>query len=347
MDSVRRGAKALESAISICLLAILFLIGVGVFVKQSDFDMSRFGIDIGAAELSAQQMEETKQEQTAISSLVLNGFETLSEIQVYSAGNLYEKINGKAPLYIESGFEKLFTRRFISQGDENLWMELYIFDMANIRNAFSVYSVQKRADVEILPDMQFAYKTSNALYFVHGKYYIELLGSAESTDLFNALQEVAQKISSELVVDKLAKIDELGLFPAENIVAGSYKLYLASAFGFEGMTDIFACRYKSGDESTTVFLSRRPDRQDAQLVAEKYYNFLIENGGEVKPTANKTLSSLKGKVVDFYGTTEIVFAVGQFVAGVHEAENQKAAETLAVKLINRLSGTTKDDRTER
>jgi hypothetical protein len=37
-----------------------------------------------------------------------------------------------------------------------------------------------------------------------------------------------------------------------------------------------------------------------------------------------------------YGTTEIVFTVGPFVAGIHEAENQQAAEKLAEVLINKL-----------
>jgi hypothetical protein len=45
---------------------------------------------------------------------------------------------------------------------------------------------------------------------------------------------------------------------------------------------------------------------------------------------------LEGKVVDFYGTTEIVFAVGPYVAGIHEAENQQAAEQLAERLFDKL-----------
>ncbi len=44
MDSTPKRAKRLEYAISICLLAVLFLIAAGLFLKQSDFDMGRFGI---------------------------------------------------------------------------------------------------------------------------------------------------------------------------------------------------------------------------------------------------------------------------------------------------------------
>ena len=66
--------KRLESVISICLLAILSLVGVGVFIKQFNYNISQ------------------------LSSFVPSGFEMLSKVEVYNSENLYEKIDGKAPL---------------------------------------------------------------------------------------------------------------------------------------------------------------------------------------------------------------------------------------------------------
>jgi hypothetical protein len=258
----------------------------------------------------------------------------LSKVEVYNSENLYEKINGKAPLYTESGFEELFTQRFVSTSDPNLWMELYIYDMGKIKNAFAVYSVQRRDESEAFPSMQLAYKTGNALYFVHGKYYIELIGSSESGELFSAIAEAARKIGTNLAVDPNIKITELAFLPQENLVSGSIKLYLVNAFGFEKLTNIFTAKYQVGNETVTAFMSNRAGIKDAEAMAESYRNFLIENGAVIKSTANKMLV---GKVMDSYGTTEIVFTAGHFVAGVHEAENQQAAEKLAEILINRLN----------
>jgi hypothetical protein len=326
MGSIQNRAKPLESAISVCLLAILFLISVGVFLKQFDVDMSRFGI----------QHQLGVSPDSISAGLAPYGFEILSEIEVYNSENLYEKINGKAPLYTESGFRQLTTQRFISKDDQNLWFELYVYDMANIRNAFSVFSVQRRVD-EIrsrILDTDYTYRTSNALYSVNGQYYIESIGSAESEELFKAMVEISNKLRKKLPVDKVTEIAEMRLFASENVVPGSVKLYLSNAFGFEGLTDTFTAQYKFGDETITAFLSRRPNPKEAQTVAESYYNFLIDNGGVAKPTAEKALET---KVIDFYDTTEIVFAIGPFVAGIHEAESQQAAKKLAVMLINKLS----------
>jgi hypothetical protein len=340
-SSEGRGRSGVESAISILLLTLLLLIGLGVFIRQFDVDMGRFGIDTTTTGPLLEQIEPNTQE-PALDALMPDGFKKLSETETYDAGNLYEKINGKAPLYIESGFVKLFTRRFISKDDESLWMELFVFDMAAIRNAFSIYSVQKRADVLMFAfaKPQPCYRTSNGLYFVHGKFYIELIGSTESAALDKVMAEIAVKFASRTIVDD-AKITELALFPEEDCVPGSFKLYLANAFGFDGFADIFTCRYQLGDESITTFFSKRLDAQDARTTAGSYYNFLIENDAKDKPTVNKTLKDIGAKVLDFYDTTEIIFAIGPFVGGIHEAENKQSAEELAARLLDKLSNAAK------
>ena len=337
-----RAKKTIESAISSCLLAILVLIGVGIFIKQFDVDMSRFGMDMAA--IPKFEIQNSKPETPFDPGTILpSGFEKLSGIEIYSAENLYEKINGKAPLYIESGFEKLFTQRFVSEKDrENLWMELYLFDMGTTKNAFSVYSIQKRSDARILPDMGFAYRTSNALYFTQDRYYVELIGSSESTELSKAMVEVVRKIKLNLVVGNVAEIAELILFPKEGMVPDSTRLYLINAFGFEGLTNTFTVRYKFDDEDVTAFLSRCDNAKNAKSVAESYYNFLISNGGIARQVFSE---AIKGEVVEFYDTIEIVFTAGPFVAGIHEAEKQQSAENLALMLIDKLNEAvkTKDD----
>ena len=337
MASVKRRSRRFESAISICLLTALSLIVVGVLLKQSKFDLKRFGIGAESAEQPSKILEPSKKSEIDLASFGPAGFQPLSKMEVYLSDNLYEKINGKAPLYIESGFVKLSTQRFGKVDEEDLWMELFIYDMATIRNAFSVYSIQKRPDTELLPDVQFGYRTSEAPYFVHGKYYIEFVASSESAALFDAIQKVARNIRTNLNIDADAKIAELSLFPEENLIPGSSKLYLKSAFGFAGLTDTFTAQYKLDGQTVTAFLSSRPDSKDARALTKSYHDFLIENGGEAKPALNKILD---GNVLDFYDTTEIVCADGRFVLGIHEAENQNAAEKITLMLINKLKKAT-------
>jgi hypothetical protein len=337
MSSSPAAARRLESAISICLLIILLLIGLGILITQSDADMSRFGIDATAGEVSADRAKTDTDAEARLSAFAPSGFEASGQTQVYTAGNLYEKINGKADFYIDVGFGQLSTQRFISSNDETLWLEVYVYDMGNIRNSFSVYSRQRRPDVQALPDMQFGYSTANSFYFVHGQYYIELVASAESQELRVAATEVTQKIRTKLAVEQDTKIAELSIFPAEGLIPGSFRLYPSDTFGFERLTNTFAARYRMDGEIITAFFSKRSDPQDARNIARAYHGFLLDSGCSDKTTTNQTLADLTANVVDAYGTTEIIFATGPFVAGVHEADNQQAAEKLAEILALKLS----------
>jgi len=333
--------KRLESAVSTLILVILILISVGIFIQQSSYDLSRFGIRASTA-LPSEKPPPDKVEPVELSTLAPAGFNPPSAAEIYNADNLFEKINGKAPLYTESGFKKLYTQRFVNEKDPNLSMELFLFDMGGVRNAFSVYSVQKRADGKDLPDMGFAYRTSNAMYLVQGQYYIELVGWSQSARLLEAMTEVAEKITRKFSADTAATLPELNLFDAEAIVPGSFKLYLTGAFGFEGLTDTFTAQYKTDAETVTVFFSKRPDSQQARKAAETYYRFLLDNGGKARATNNQAIKKAEGKVVDLYGDIEVIFSTGGFAGGVHSAQSQSAAEEAAAGFIEKLAAAGKE-----
>jgi hypothetical protein len=256
--------------------------------------------------------------------------------ETYDTDNLYEKIDGKAPMYQEAGFESLTTQRFASGQNTELGFEIYLYDMGNSRNAFSVYSRQKRADATDLPDIPFGYRTSNAIYVACGKYYIEMIGFAESDDLVSAMKGIARKLSGKLGISEGDKIAELDLFPSEGTVAGSWRLQIRDAFGFDGLTDTYSAQYRAGEKAVTIFFSRRGSAADAQAVAGKYQEFLTSNGAKVISPDSPALKSANASVLDFYGSVEIVFATGPFVAGVHEADDRQAAEKATEVLIGRL-----------
>ncbi|MHC4759623.1 MAG: DUF6599 family protein [Planctomycetota bacterium] len=259
------------------------------------------------------------------------GFENLSDTETYAPGTLYEKINGKAPLYLDAGFVQLKTQLFMNSSDEKLWMEVFLFDMGKTKNAFSVFSVQRREDAETLGflPVNFGYKTSNGIYFSYGKYNVEMVGSAESDVLSKALVEVAKKLVDSLVIDENDTIQELNLLTGENIIEGSIKYELNGAFGCEHLSNTFIYKYKSGDENITVFFSKCSNEQQAQKLFKNYYDFLIENGYEDIGT---DFCGVNGKVLDYYGFKEIVFREGIYIGGAHEAENQQAAVQAALIL---------------
>jgi len=327
-----------ESVIGAVLLVVLCVTAGVIVVRQGQFDIGRFGIEPGElySEAPAEGSEMAGGDGLTLSSLAGEGVVTLGDVETYSADTLYEKINGKSPLYIESGFKELRTQRFAVRENPELSMEMYLYDMGNARNAFSVYSRQKRPDAQLADDVRFGYKTSNAVYFAHGRYYAECVGYAESEELIEAMSGIAENLALRVPLSSEDEIGELALFPEKNLIAGSYKLYLANAFGYDGLTNTFAARYEIDGQQVTVFFSRCDDAKDAATVAASYQQFLLDNGAEVKSALSEGIKGVEAGVLDFYGATEIVGSVGRFVAGIHEADEQGAAEKAAVMIIEKL-----------
>jgi hypothetical protein len=335
MGQVPGRAKNLETVIGFCILAILCTIAVGLLLKQSRFEMTASDPKTSLDQQLQSTTKEANKGEIGLNRFLPEDFETLSAEESYNNESLYEKIDGKAPLYTESGFTKLSCQRFVSKKDSNDVTELFLYDMAVPENAFCVYSNQRRADSVIDPmfELAFGYKTANAFYFIRGKHYIELIGFTESSDLFKAMKETAQKIEEQLPFEKSEVLEQMKLFPAENLIAGSIKLYLTNAFGSEGLNRTFTAQYKMGEQTLTAFLSERKDTKDATDVAQGYRKFLTDNGVTAKKAVDKTLD---GAVFDSAGAVEIVKAAGVFVIGIHEADDQNTAEKLAVELISKL-----------
>jgi len=336
MNSSPKRNRRLESALSLFILLLLCAIAVGVLIKrQSETDLSRFGI------VSLQQSEANQAgpalKVPPFASFIPPGFVGLLKPEVYEADNLYEKIDGKAPFYIDAGFVRLLTQRFARDDDEQQLIELFLFDMGSLQNAFCVYSLQRRPDVAPLPGVTYGYQTSNAAYFVHGKYYVELIGSLESTQLLAAARQIAERIRKQLPSGSAQlRLAELELFPSEHLVDGSFKFSLDSAFGFSGLTDTFSCRYEVDGRALTAFFSRRRDTAEAEKLIDSYAQFLLENDAVEKAAGSDRLRQIQARVFDFFGATEIVFVVGPFAAGIHEADDLQVAEQVAVRLAERL-----------
>jgi hypothetical protein len=93
-------------------------------------------------------------------------------------------------------------------------------------------------------------------------------------------------------------------------------------------------QYKIDGEIVTVFLIRHANVGQAADTAQNYLEFLIENGAAIKHAINKTL---EGKVLEFYGTTEIVTTAGNLVVGAHEAQTQMIAEKAVLMFLDKIN----------
>jgi hypothetical protein len=301
-----------EAIISIFLMVILCGVAVAVILPQ--FNQKQAGGD---------RLEDI------LTRLAPKGFTALSAAEVYNEDTLYEKIDGRAPLYTETGFEKLFTRRYKNDSNEAISFEVYVYDMANPENALTVYSQQKREDAENLADADFGYRTSNALFYSLGRFYLEIIGSAESAELLKSMAELAGQIKNALPLGGSVKTEEMQILQKSGSQAGSIKFSTDNTFSCKELTNIFSAVIKIDDKPVTIFLGKRTDEKEAAALVGIYSKFLKDLGATEKKIP---LPINSASCFDFFGPVEVVFNNGRFLAGIHEAADAdlaaKAAKTL-------------------
>jgi hypothetical protein len=325
----RNGAEQWAAFI---ILLCLSGIAAGVYHRQFSFNPAVL-VATAAASAAPKPAASAPNESPPTLPPELSAF---SAPETFTADNLYDKIDGKAELYMTAGFVGLKCQRLALKASNDVWMEWFVYDMGALPQAFSVFSLQRRAEAQTLDLTPFAYQTQNSLYFVCGRYYVEAVTAMPTEPMMAAMLAMARQFVAANP-SGAAEIPELKLFPPENLEPGSQGLQMANAFGFDQFTNVFTAKYRLPVGATNVavlaFLETTKTPAAAVALRDAYRSFLLANGG--KEVEAGDAASL-GKLIKFMDSVEIIFAAGNVVAGVHAAPDAGSAAKISQRLADNL-----------
>jgi hypothetical protein len=330
-QKIKAKTTSKQTLLSLIILGILVVISGGVFHAQFSFHPAvQQMAPVLATDGISPVAEPTSGEKPLIS--LSPGLSPLSPPETFDAVSLSDKIDGKAELYLSAGFVRLYSQRFKAETAGEVWMEVFVYEMQTPQNAFSVFSAQRRDDAQTLDFAPYAYQTPNALFFVHGPFYVEVVASDISDTIMQPMIAFAETFIADHPI-QAQSIGEKELFPRKGLIETSISLISADAFGYERFDQIFTAAYKLQDSELMAYYSRRKTPRDAEELASSYRNFLLAFGGK---TAGSDLAIKSAKMIHILDTYEIVFSHGPYLAGVREAADQASAQELAIQLFNRI-----------
>lgn len=320
--SEKHTVTRMERLVGFGVLVVLAAIALGIYSVQYRFN---------PAVNARQELSEsaTATESLSLADLAPAGTQPFSPPERFDPETLSDKINGKAELYFSAGFQSLTTQRFALAADPALWFEMFVYDMGTARNAFSVFSMQRRGDLEAGGPTPFAYSTPNGRFLAHGRYYLELVGAEASEALMTAAGAMAAAFVDRTGAEAV-NVTEMSLFPEEGRVAGSQSLVASDAFGITGFNQVFTAQYQQDGAGIIAYVARGESATSARSTAETVRDFYLEYGGT-------SLGGPEGvAVIDILDTIEVVLHQGRYVIGVHEAPDRETALALAERIRKRL-----------
>jgi hypothetical protein len=331
MDSSRPPKSRAQTISGTAILLLLLVIALGILYKQAHYDPLTWGRPTpppGAAVPVGGPLD--------LAGLKLAGLIPLGPPEQFNQQTLSDKIDGKAELYLSSGFQSLVTRRYHLPDKPQAWFEAFVFDQGQDQGAYSVFSVQRRNQGRALDLGTVAHLAGTSLFMLRGGYYVEVIAAGDSPELQEGMQAWARAwLATTSAPAKEAGPSELDLFPPEGLDRQSLSLLAANVFGCDKLDQVFAGSYQVDGQEATGFLSRRGDAGQAQALGQAYLEFLRQAGGQEEPAEGAPPGAKLVRIMDTY---ELIFSQGAFLAGVHGAESRQAALDLGQRLYLRLQG---------
>jgi hypothetical protein len=318
--------KKSETITGLVILAVLVLIGITIYFQQFQYNPA-----VKARSDLALLEKEIEKGSSSLFPLPEN-LSIMTPVETFTPETLYEKIDGQADLYLASGFVQLKSQRYVRTDNQEMWFEVFKYDMGTTDNAFSVYSQQYRDEGRQMDWARFAYSVPSALFFVHGQDYIEMRAANTSDDIINLMHKMAQEYVEKNVLEK-ATIAGLSWFPEEGLEDKSVAMVSSNAFGFDRLNQVYTAEYLIDGVKVTAYISKRSNTQEAAELAAAFADFYLEYGGNELETG---FPSVNGKSIEIMDSINIIFSRGAFLAGVHEAGNMDIARELANRLYEKI-----------
>ncbi|GFK94374.1 hypothetical protein NNJEOMEG_02218 [Fundidesulfovibrio magnetotacticus] len=335
MARTRARSNPARTRAGLAILAALALFAAWVGVRQARFNPAV----VAALEHPFKPGQSARNAQTAAATARyledLPGFAALSPLEGYDAQTLSDRIDGKAELYLASGFSEMACRAFEAGDSARSRVEAFVYAMESPKDAFAVFSGQRRPGADALSLAENAYATPNALFFASGNHYVELVAESDSPELRPALEAMAQTLLAALPAAEPAGASEAALFPDEGLRAGTVRLAVSDALGMEGLQNVYTAEYALPSGEASAFLAVRATPEEARAQAQAYLAFLQAAG--FAPAATPPGLG-DARVMAFDSMVQVVMARGRVLAGVHDATGSAPALELAALLDRALTG---------
>ena len=278
----------------------------------------------------------------------LEGWALIHGPQTYTKKTLFEHINGQAELFFKYGFQKSIFAIYQNKKNQGNQIELDIYDMGNVLQAFGIFSRFRNEDQPGGIGLD-SYLDDRSVFFYKGKYFV-ILYATESNP--STLKQWAAKIASR-IVDTSSQPKEIGYFPKNGLKPGSIQYFPEGLLGHQFLKRGFQGTYtdkvkakvevevedkgkaRTEDKEVQLFIAIFKDSQETMSALKVYQDDLSKKG---KVSSGGIIAfetwGLEGE--DPYQGKVIVLQKGFYLLGVVGFEKEEDGENLLAEFIKKV-----------
>lgn len=250
----------------------------------------------------------------------VEGWSISEKVEVFTPLNLFDRINGSAPLFIENNFREMTAMEY-NKGDDYITIQAYRH--ATPEDAFGMYASERSSDLSFYPVGAEAQGDDTNIYFYAGSIYVKIWAST-SDNAGETLRAIAKGFADNISPD--SQLPEIFFsFEKANRVAHTEAYFTGNYIGHEFLKNVYTVNYNIDGKAWQVFLIDGITEDEARDILVKYFTF-------TKQPQDFNQGSLLIK--DRYNGDIPVVWKGKYIAGIF-SENGETVDN-ADAIINKL-----------
>lgn len=247
--------------------------------------------------------------------------ETMGPTEHYNPETLYEKINGRAPAYLEFNFQELTARSFSIGGLPGQYIDVLVFWMDTPLNAFGIFSLEREASGQSVDFAVDGYRSEMGYFFRVGRAYVQIIASATEAAVMDPARQYASALAAKLPADNAGLEARLRL-PANGQIPCTLTYLQNNAYGHASLKDVFEAKYWYAEHSLTYFAKQAESDVAAQAIWEELSTF-YEKYGEIN--SRWEMAGAEVFEAENFGQTTLVAVRGDLISGVMNTEQAEPA----------------------
>ncbi|MDR1402416.1 MAG: hypothetical protein LBJ60_01760 [Tannerellaceae bacterium] len=245
------------------------------------------------------------------------------EIEIFHPDNLFDRINGAAPLFLENNFREMTSMEYKKGAD---YITIQAYRHATPEDAFGMYSSERSSGLVFLPIGGEAQGDDKNLYFFSGCIYVKMWTNSNDhlVESIRAIgKSLAEKINPEAGYPSI-----MNVFPKEGKLPYSEAYVTSSYIGHEFLKSVYNAKYENAEgQSFQLFVIDGKSKEGAEAVLNAYFAFTEQATGYQEGALT---------IKDKYNGNIPAFWKGQYIIGVYTEDGE--AITGAAGYIEKLTG---------
>jgi hypothetical protein len=361
----RTKVSSLERVVSLITVVLLVVTGVAIWFKGKHYNPDRFVLNINALKSTAAEVKgksgtaggtdagpgETQASLKTISAagegeaegaavpapaakgepleIKLDGLKPMSDTEFYNADNLFEKIDGRAPAYLNFNFQKLRCRSFSITGTSGSFVDVYEYRFDTPVNAFGMFSLERDPKGEPLAFAPDGYASGMGFFFRQGPRYIQVMASDQKVKTLELAKAIAEDCVKNLPADDTG-LDARRRLPVTGLDLTSVQFVQENAQGQAFLKNVFQASYDFAGKKLPFFVMVATPA-DAAAAWKSYQDFAGQFGGKV--TVLPDVNGAKVFAALNFGTWKVIYQRAGEIGGVVDTDDGDKARAFVEKYL--------------